>query len=120
MRALLKRAGAGQAFAAAGLLLDPTDHTIHAGARAISLTPTEFRLLAALAGRSAGRPPIGGAGPPGGTVSRRELTRAAWPEGAIVHDNTLDVYLARLRRKLRELPEAPTITTVHRLGYRLA
>jgi two-component system response regulator MprA len=108
MRALLKRAGASEAFAAAGLLLDPTAHEIEAGARRVALTPTEFRLLAALAGR------------PGETLGRRELARAAWPEGAIVHDNTLDVYLARLRKKLRELPGAPAIATVHGVGYRLA
>ena len=33
-------------------------------------------------------------------MRRRELSRAGWPDGAIVHDNTLDVYVARLRRKL--------------------
>jgi two-component system response regulator MprA len=107
MRALLKRAGASQAFAAAGLLLDPTGHEIHAGERTISLTPTEFRLIAALAGQ------------PGATLNRRTLVRAAWPDGAVVHDNTLDVYLARLRKKLRELPDAPEIATVHGVGYRL-
>jgi two-component system response regulator MprA len=52
-------------------------------------------------------------------VSRRDLVRAAWPDGAVVHDNTIDVYLARLRRKLRMLPGAPAITTVHGVGYRL-
>ena len=40
---------------------------------------------------------------PGDAVRRRELVRAAWPHGAIVHDNTLDVYIARLRRKLATL-----------------
>jgi two-component system response regulator MprA len=45
------------------------------------------------------------------------LIQAAWPHGAIVHDNTLDAYLARLRRKLRSLEEAPEITTVHGVGY---
>jgi two-component system response regulator MprA len=108
MQALLKRAGASQALQAMGLLLDPTGHEIAVGERRVSLTPTEFRLLAALAGR------------PGATVSRRELARAAWPEGAIVHDNTLDVYLARVRKKLRELAASPEIVTVHGVGYRLA
>lgn len=107
LRALLTRAGITQVFEGAGLTLDPTGHEIRAGDREIPLTPTEFRLIAALASR------------PGSTLSRRELMRAAWPEGAIVHDNTLDVYLARLRKKLRELPEAPGILTVHGLGYRL-
>jgi DNA-binding response OmpR family regulator len=34
-----------------------------------------------------------------------------------VRDNKLDAYVARLRRKLSELPEAPRITTVHGVGY---
>jgi two-component system response regulator MprA len=45
--------------------------------------------------------------------------QAAWPHGAIVHDNTLDVYIARLRRKLGALPGSPHITTVHGIGYSL-
>jgi two-component system response regulator MprA len=72
-----------------------------------SLTPTEFRLLAAMAARL------------GKAISRAELVRTAWPHGAIVQDNTLDVYIARLRRKLDELPDAPSIATVHGLGYRM-
>jgi two-component system, OmpR family, response regulator len=107
LRALLKRAGTTQAFQVAGLLLDPTAHEIHAAKQTISLTPTEFRLIAALAAR------------PGDTLNRRELVRAAWPDGAVVHDNTLDVYLARLRKKLKSLPEAPQIATIHGVGYRL-
>ena len=73
----------------------------------MSLTPTEFRLIGALAGRA------------GDTVRRRELVRAAWPDGAIVHDNTLDVYVARLRRKLRTLRSTAEIRTVHGVGYQL-
>jgi two-component system response regulator MprA len=45
--------------------------------------------------------------------------QAAWPHGAIVNDNTLDVYIARLRRKLGGLPGAPGIHTVHGVGYSL-
>jgi two-component system response regulator MprA len=50
-------------------------------------------------------------------VRRRELIRVGWPHGAIVNDNTLDAYIARLRRKLRSLPEAPGLETVHGVGY---
>ncbi len=57
------------------------------------LTPTEFRLFAALAARP-------------GEVVRREVVAAGWPDGAIVHDNTLDTYVGRLRRKLRRLGAA--------------
>jgi DNA-binding response OmpR family regulator len=52
-------------------------------------------------------------------VRRRDLVRAAWPEGAIVHENTLDQYVARLRRKLRELAADTEIVTVHGVGYRI-
>jgi DNA-binding response OmpR family regulator len=75
--------------------------------RRIALTPTEFRLLAALAAQ------------PDAVVRRRDLVRAAWPDGAIVHDNTLDQYVARLRRKLRELSDETGIATVHGVGYRM-
>jgi DNA-binding response OmpR family regulator len=35
----------------------------------------------------------------------------------MVRDNTLDAYIARLRRKLRTLPDGPEIATVHGVGY---
>ncbi len=90
-----------------GMRLDPAAHAVSCGGRSARVTPTEFRLLAALASR------------PGEVVRRRDLIQAAWPYGAIVHDNTLDAYLARLRRKLRELDGSPEITTVHGVGYTL-
>jgi two-component system response regulator MprA len=107
LRSLLRRGGAEPGEQVAGLRLDPTDHSVSRNDEVVSLTPTEFRLLAALAGR------------PGKAVRRLELVRTAWPYGAVVHDNTLDVYVARLRRKLRSLPDPPAIATVHGVGYRL-
>ena len=56
---------------------------------------------------------------PGEAVRRRDLVRAGWPHGAIVRENTLDAYIARLRRKLRQLRRAPEIATVHGVGYRI-
>jgi two-component system response regulator MprA len=55
----------------------------------------------------------------GEIVRRRELIATGWPDGAVVHDNTLDVYLARLRKKLARLPTEARIGTVHGVGYRL-
>ena len=52
-------------------------------------------------------------------MPRAELVHSAWPHGAIVHDNTLDVYIARLRRKLREIEATATSSTVHGVGYKL-
>jgi len=71
------------------------------------LTPTEFRLLARMLAH------------PGEAVRRRDLVRAGWPHGAFVRENTLDAYIARLRRKLRALTDAPEIETVHGVGYRV-
>ena len=107
LRALVRRGGTDTAIELGGFRLDPTTHAIHCGGVTEALTPTEFRLLAALAGR------------PDEVLRRRELVEAAWPAGAIVHDNTLDVYLARLRRKLRYIPDSPRIATIQRVGYSL-
>jgi two-component system OmpR family response regulator len=107
LRALLRRTGGEDALVAGSLSLDPASFTATSGDVTVTLTPTEFRLLAALAGR------------PSGALRRRELREAAWPVGGIVHDNTLDAHVARLRRKLRALRDAPQIRTVHRVGYAL-
>ncbi len=107
LQALLRRAGGDAPAFSAGLHFDPTERTVTQDGTGIALTPTEFRLLATLAARQ------------GRACVRLELTRAAWPHGAIVHDNTLDVYIARLRRKLASLPRPPQIVTVHGTGYRL-
>jgi DNA-binding response OmpR family regulator len=107
LRALLRRVGADAATTFGALRLDPVAHSVSGDDGEASLTPTEFRLLAALARQ------------PGAVVRRRELVRAAWPDGAIVHDNTLDQYVARLRRKLRETSAQATIETTHGVGYRL-
>jgi two-component system, OmpR family, response regulator len=107
LRALLRRAGVGGAVAVGDLRLDPVGHAVALADARVSLTPTEFRLLAALAAQ------------PGEAVRRSTLIGAAWPEGAIVYTNTLDVYIARLRRKLGRLSGAPGIVTAHGVGYSL-
>ena len=107
LQALLRRTGATGSVEAAGLVLDPVSHSVAAGGSTEPLTPTEFRLLARLLAN------------PAEAVRRRDLVRAGWPHGAFVRENTLDAYIARLRRKLRALPSAPGISTVHGVGYRV-
>ncbi|UTI64068.1 response regulator transcription factor [Paraconexibacter antarcticus] len=87
------------------LRLDAAAHGIRCGDAHVTLTPTEFRLLAPLVARS------------GEVVRRRELVGAAWPDGAIVHDNTLDAYITRLRRKLREVGAPTELANVRGVGY---
>jgi DNA-binding response OmpR family regulator len=107
LEALLRRSGGERRATIGDLELDPVTHSMSVDGRGASLTPTEFRLLAALVAE------------PGAVLRRRDLVQAAWPDGAIVHDNTLDQYIARLRRKLREVDSAATLTTVHGVGYSL-
>ena len=52
-------------------------------------------------------------------LRRRELVSAAWPVGAIVHDNTLDAYIGRLRKKLTALGADAEIATLRGVGYTL-
>jgi two-component system response regulator MprA len=107
IEALLRRSGEAGAIELPGLRLDPLTHAIEGDGRTVPLTPTEYRLLARLLASA------------GAVVRRRELILTAWPAGAIVADNTLDTYVARIRRKLREIPDAPAIATVHGVGYRV-
>jgi len=107
IQALLRRTGGTAAIEAEGIRLDPVSHAVSTDDTEVALTPTEFRLLALLLAR------------PQQAVRRSELVRAGWPHGAIVRENTLDAYVARIRRKLRELEGAPEIRTVHGVGYRI-
>ncbi len=105
LTALLKRRSS-TTDAVPGLVLDPVSHDVTGATGRVALTPTEFRVLAALVTS------------PGTVHRRRALVQAAWPSGALVHDNTLDQYIARLRRKLRDAGAPGTIATAHGIGYR--
>jgi two-component system, OmpR family, response regulator len=105
LQALVRRSRPEEPAAPSGLHLDPARHAVSTGDLTVALTPTEFRLLGRLLANS------------GEVVRRRDLVRAGWPEGARVHDNTLDAYISRLRRKLREVRAAAAITTAHGVGY---
>ncbi|GHF27926.1 DNA-binding response regulator [Streptomyces mashuensis] len=108
LRVALKRAGRAAPAPAGDLALDPARHTMTVRGRDTALTPTEFRLLALLTASC------------GDIVRRRELVRTGWPHGAQVSENTLDQYLSRLRRKLREAGSDLTIRTARGIGHRLA
>ncbi len=107
LQALARRSNIERRAEVGDLRLDPLSHRVGTTNGEADLTPTEFRLLGALASR------------PGQALRRREMIAAAWPSGAIVNDNTLDVYVGRIRRKIAGLGSSATIQTVHGVGYRL-
>jgi two-component system response regulator MprA len=90
-----------------GLMLDPTTLTVRAADGEVSLSPTEFRILAAIASRA------------GDVVRRSVLVAAAWPDGARVAENTLDSFVRRIRAKLETIGAERGIETVRGVGYRL-
>jgi len=74
----------------------------------ISLTPTEYDLLAALA-RKAGQ-----------VVTQSELLRTVWGRNADENDHYIRIYVQRLRQKIGDDPVNPQyIFTEPGVGYRL-
>ncbi|WP_250008914.1 response regulator transcription factor [Actinoplanes sp. M2I2] len=74
----------------------------------LALTRKEFDLLAYLAAR------------PGRVVSRRELLEEVWRQPSVGEDQTIDVHLYWLRRKLGESAAKPRyLRTVRGVGFRL-
>ena len=76
--------------------------------RAVPLTRKEFELLALLANS------------PGRVFGREELLDAVWGRDGFVEPRTVDVHLARLRRKFTDAGVSPpAVETVRGVGYRL-
>jgi DNA-binding response OmpR family regulator len=92
---------------AGGLRLDPWKRSVERDGVPLVLTARELRLLEALMRA------------PGAVVSREELMEQAWGEREEPMSNTIDVLIARLRRKLEAAGEGDMIETVRGLGYRL-
>ena len=69
----------------------------------IALTKTEFELLALLMSH------------PRQVFSRRQLLESVWPENVVVTERTVDVNLARLRKKIG--PYSACITARQGFGY---
>ncbi|GHB50509.1 DNA-binding response regulator [Streptomyces cirratus] len=108
LRAAVKRSPPVSPVGGGEVVLDAVRHTCTVRDRPVTLSPTEFRIMAALLAAA------------GDLVPRRELVRAGWPEGAQVSDNTLDQYLTRLRRKLRAAGSTLTLATSRGVGHRLS
>ena len=99
---------AGEALRAVGVVtLDPGRRRVQAGGVDVSLTSTEFDLLAHLMQR------------PGRVFTREELLASVWGYAAHAGTRTVDVHVAQVRAKLDEASPLArdVIRTVRGVGY---
>jgi DNA-binding response OmpR family regulator len=90
------------------LVVDPDRREARLAGAELTLTRREFDLLAHLAARS------------GKVVSKSELCAEVWRQPNINLDQTIDVHLSWLRRKLGETAAQPRyLRTVHGVGVKL-
>lgn len=110
VEALLRRVGVSgrtsRGIRVGPLSIDPESHDVRVGARALDLSPTEFRLLHCLAEA------------PNRTFSRSELVERALEGSA--EERVVDSHVKNLRRKLEGIGADPGwIATVFGRGYKL-
>jgi two-component system alkaline phosphatase synthesis response regulator PhoP len=90
------------------LRLDPRNVQAYVDGRSAELTPTEFRLIYALA-QDRGR-----------VLTRDELLQRVWGRRASHRDRTVDVFVRKLREKIDARASAHTfIQTRYGVGYKL-
>jgi two-component system KDP operon response regulator KdpE len=112
MRAVLRRAAADDAERPTllrfhELEIDPVRRLVTLEGEALHLTPTEYRLLEAMATN------------PGKLMTHRLLLQQVWGPGYGTESNYLRLYVRQLRQKLGDDPARPRwITTEPGLGYR--
>jgi two-component system, OmpR family, response regulator len=109
IHALLRRAALGDPppLEVGGLRLDVRGRRAICAGAPLALTAREFELLSFLV-RRAGR-----------IASKGEILAGVWEDGFDGDPNVVEVYVARLRRKLGAAGTAPSIETIRGLGYRL-
>jgi DNA-binding response OmpR family regulator len=93
----------------ARVTVDWSRSTVAHGARRVSLSRTELRLLAALLGGE------------GRAMTRVSLIGLVWPDDALPdadRENALAVYMCSLRKRLTSIGAGDALQTVRGVGYR--
>lgn len=110
IRSVLRRAGKRQSIICLGnLVVDTNKGTVARNGQDVYLSALEYRLLLVFLNNR------------GQVLTRDKLLEEIWDcAGDYVGDNTLTVYIKRLREKIEADPQNPTlIKTVRGLGYKL-
>lgn len=107
--ALRKSTPASSVSSIHGLLVDTSSGIVKKDGREIQLSALEYRLLLIFINN------------PKNILTRESLLNELWDaSGEFVTDNTLTVYIKRLREKIEDTPTDPQIIrTVRGIGYRL-
>jgi two-component system response regulator VicR len=109
LRTVMRRTGrdAGDEISVADIKINTKQAKVTKNGEDILLTALEYKLLLTLAAS------------PGRVLSRNQLLSVWDVAGEFVNDNTLTVYIKRLREKIEDDPQDPKIIqTVRSLGYR--
>ena len=89
------------------VIVDFRRHEASRGGELIDLSPREFQLLAFFIQHR------------GEVINREKLLDAVWDYNSIPFTRTVDMHIAKLRKKVEDNPSDPRhIVTVHRLGYK--
>ena len=112
IKAILRRSGAEQTRSeevnVGDNLVDIMSGKVFRNGEEIFLSAVEYRLLLTFI-KSRGQ-----------LLTRQQILTAMWDSaGDFVNDNTLTVYVRRLRKKLEEPGDKPVIETVRGVGYRM-
>jgi two-component system, OmpR family, response regulator AdeR len=109
VKAVLRRSNntdVAEFLRAGSIEIDLRRMLVSASGKRLELTPTEFRLLRALARE------------PGRVYNRQELMDEALPDSEAL-ERVVDVHLKNLRKKLEESGATEVLETVRGMGYRL-
>ena len=101
VKAVLGRKPAPLAYE--GLVINAANKTVVIDGQAVALTRTEYELLQLLVSHH------------GQVFSRQQLLESVWPQNVIVTERTVDVNIARLRKKLGRY--AACLVSRTRFGY---
>lgn len=110
IKSVIRRCGSsGAIHLQSGIVVDTDKGIVSCNGSEIMLSALEYRLLLVLINNR------------GTVMSRTRLLEEIWDiAGDFVNDNTLTVYIKRLRDKVEEDPQNPlVIKTIRGLGYRI-
>lgn len=101
--------GSGSIIQVGNVLVDTVKGTASKDGKDLFLSALEYRLLLVFLNNR------------GAVLSRTRLLECIWDiAGDFVNDNTLTVYIKRLREKIEDDPQSPVIIkTIRGLGYRI-